>query len=103
MSAPFPIVFPGSSTVALRRHHGGETEIYCQLAGFIVFTGPVHDQGQAVQRLLQPLQELQPLRGIVRVAEPLRQAAPPAVVPGHVENGMGDKCTASMVNCVNRP
>ncbi len=58
-----PVVFPGSSTAALRRHHGDEAEIGCQLPGFIVLTGPVHDRGRPVRRLLRPLQEPPPLRG----------------------------------------
>ncbi len=62
-SVPLPVVFPGSSTVALRRHHGDEAEIGCQLPGFIVLTGPVHDRGRPVRRLLRPLQEPPPLRG----------------------------------------
>jgi len=44
----FPVVFPGSGAVALGRYHGGEAEVGRQLPGFIILTGPVHDQGWPV-------------------------------------------------------
>ena len=64
----FPVVFPGRDAAALRRHHGCEAEVGCQPAGLIVLIGPIHDERRAARRPLQPLQELPPLRGIVRVA-----------------------------------
>jgi len=40
------VVLPRFQAIALGRNHGDKSEIQCQLPGFVVFVGTVHDQMQ---------------------------------------------------------
>ncbi len=80
---PFPVVFPGGDATAFRRDPGREAEVGNPPAGFLVFIGPIHDQCRSVRRFLQPLPELPPLRGIVRVAGRAREGNGRWGIRGH--------------------